>query len=152
MANWTTLTADDLNASSVAGKVAQIRTIATRKALPDPVPAAIALIVAELRGAIGFSGRYILDADATTLPASLHDLAIKKIVRDVSKAVSFPLTADEIADERTYESRLDKIRTGQWPVEKPDNPVATPAVQTSVVTPSITPRPRQFGRNIPGIY
>ena len=150
--NWTTLTADDLNASSVAGKVAQIRAIATRKTLPDPAPAAIALITGELRGAIGFSGRYVLDADTTTLPVSLQDLAVKKIVRELSKAVSFPLTADEIADERTYESRLDKIRTGQWPIEKPDNPVATPAVQTSVVTPLINPRPRQFGRDFPGAY
>ena len=152
MPAWSTLTADDLNASSVAGKVALIRATATRKSLPDPVPAAIALITGELRGAIGFSGRYLLDVDTTTLPPSLLDLAVKKIVRDLSKAVSFPLTADEAADERTYESRLDKIRTGSWPIETPANPVATPAVQTSVVTPIIKPRPRQFGRDFPGAY
>lgn len=147
MANWTTITVANLNASSVSGKVATIRQIATAKTMPDPAPAAIANITAELRGAIGFSGKYIVDQDATKLPNSILDLAIKKMVRDMSKTVNLPLSVDESADERTYEARLEKIRQGQWPIETADTPIAIPPVQASVVSPTITPRPRQFDRS-----
>jgi hypothetical protein len=96
---------------------------------------------------IGFSGKYIADQDTTALPGSLRDLAIKKIIRAMTVAVNLALTADEKDDERTYESRLDKIRQGQWPIELADNPVAVPVVQTSVVVPVTKPRPRQFTRD-----
>jgi hypothetical protein len=144
--NWTAIVLAHLNASSASGKVATIRTIAAAKSLPDPAPAAIANITAELRGAIGFSGKYLVDQDTTKIPHSLLDLAVKKMVRDCSKAVSLPLTDDEKTDERTYEARLDKIRLGQWPVETADTPVAVAPVQTSVVVPVTKSRPRQFSR------
>jgi hypothetical protein len=146
MSNWRPITADDLNAASVSGKVAVIRSIASGRSLPDPAQALIAAITQELRGAIGFSGKYRVDQDPTAIPSSLVDLAIKKIVREMSRAVNSLFTDDERADERTYESRLDKIRDGQWPIDPADNPVLVPQVQTSIVTPKIKPRHREFTR------
>ena len=144
MSNWRPIIADDLNAASVSGKVAIIRSIASGSSLPDPAPALITIIVQELRGAIGFSGKYQTDQDTTALPGSLVDLAIKKIVREMSRAVNLPLSEDEKADERTYEARLDKIRQGLWPIDPPDNPNLIAPVQTSTVGPKIQPRRRRF--------
>lgn len=148
MSNWRPIVLADLETSSVSGKVAQIRLIAAARSIGDPAPAAIANITQELRAVIGFSGRYQLDATVAALPAGLVDLAVKKIVRDMSRTVNLPLTADEQGDERTYESRLDKIRQGNWPIDRPDTAIATPSVQTSVVTPVTKPRcgRQQFSR------
>ena len=147
MPNWRPIVLSDLNAASVSGKVALIQSAAAARSLPDPAPAAIANVTLELRGAIGFSGKYSVDQDATALPASLLELAIAKIVRAMARAIDLPFSPDDTADERTYESRLDKIRLGQWPVETADNPVTTPPVQASVVVPLVKPRPcRQFTR------
>lgn len=146
MSNWTTVTATDLNAASVSGKLTIIRTIASNKSLPDPAPAAIDKVTKELLGAIGFSGKYALDQDTTKIPNSLLDLAIQKIVRACSRAVGSPWSEDERADERTYESRLDKIRRGDWPIETPDNPVAVKPVQSPIVVPKVGSRERQFKR------
>lgn len=146
MSNWRPIILNDLNAASVSGKVVIVRNAASARSLPDPAPAAIGNITQEMRAAIGFSGKYQVDQDGTALPAGLLDLAIKKIVREMVRAVNLPLTADEQSDERTYESRLDKIRLGQWPIDPADNPVLIPQVQTSIVTPAIRPRPRQFTR------
>jgi len=147
MSNWRPIVLGDLHAASVSGKVALVRSAASARSLPDPAPAAIANITLELRGAIGFSGKYAVDADTTALPGSLLDLAIKKIVRDMAKAVNLPLTEDEKTDERTYEARLEKIRAGDWPVENADTPIATKPVQNSVVVPLTKARPRQFDRS-----
>ena len=147
MAAWITLTPTDLDAASVAGKVARIRAIATAKALPDPAVAAIQRITDELRGLIGFSGKYQLDATPTSIPPSFRDIAALKIVRECSKSVSLPLTADEQADERTYEARLDKIRLGQWPVETPDNPIPAPQISTGPAVLLVGAQCRRFTRD-----
>lgn len=142
MPNWRPIITTDLLAAAVSGKVTIIRNASAARALPDPAPAPITNVTQELRAAIGFSGKYQLDQDTTALPNGLLDLAIKKIVREMTRAVSLPFTPDEQADERTYESRLDKIRLGQWPVDLPDNPSALPAVQSSTIAPRISPKRR----------
>ena len=144
MSNWATITIDNLNAASVSGKVGIIQNAAAARSLPDPAPAAIANVTQELRSVIGFSGKYTVDQDGTKLPNGLLDLAIKKIVREMTRAVQMPLTEDEKSDERTYEARLEKIRIGQWSIEPADNPVQVPQVQSSVLTPLIQPRRRRF--------
>jgi len=146
VSNWRPIVLNDLTAASVSGKVGIIRNAASGRSLPDPAPAAIAAVTQELRAAIGFSGKYDVDQDTTALPNGLLDLATKKIVREMVRAVNLPLTPDEQNDERVYEVRLGLMRTGQWPVERADNPIAVPPVQTSVVTPITKPRPREFHR------
>lgn len=148
MSNWRPIVLDDLNAAGTSGKVTIILSAATARALPDPSAAAIAAVTQELRAAIGFSGKYSVDQDVTALPSGLIDLAIGRIVRRMAKSVQLALTDDERNDERTYETRLDKIRQGLWPVEAADNPLPVPAVQGSVVLPVTQARPRQFDRSV----
>ena len=147
MSNWRPIVLNDLTAASVSGKVTIVRNAAAARSLPDPMPPAIALVTQELRAAIGFSGKYTVDQDPTALPSGLLDLGIKKVVREMTRAVNLPLNPDEQSDERTFESRLEKIRTGNWPIDPADNPVAVPQVQTSVVVPATKSRPRQFTRD-----
>lgn len=147
MSNWRPITTDDLNAASVSNKVTLIRNVATQRSLPDPAPAAILVVTQELRAMIGFSGKYAIDQNATAIPNGLLDLAIKKIVREMCKAVQYPLSKDEEADEKTYETRLDKLRSGQWPVDAPDNPIVSTQTTVGPAAQNLSSQHRRFTRH-----
>jgi len=140
MPNWTIIAPTALDEASIRGIVEKYRDEAAARSLPDPATL-IAQQVDELRACIGFSGKYQLDADTTKVPRGLLPLVVRKVIREMSRSLGVALSDDDRADDKFYESRLDLVRQGDWPVETSDNPVATPAVQTSVVTPSIAPKP-----------
>ena len=144
MSNWRPIVTGDLNAASVSGKVGIILAAAASRSLPDPSAAAIANVTLEIRSAIGFSGKYTVDQDTTALPNGLLDLAIKKIVREMTRAVDMPLSKDEETDESTYEKRLEKVRAGQWPVDPADIPLTTGQVTVGPAAQLIGSSHRRF--------
>jgi hypothetical protein len=147
--NWTAISLTNLTDGSVVGVVASLQAQATAAGQSDPWSRFAQQITDELRDSIGFSGKYVLDADGTKIPAGLLDLAVKKILREMSKSIQRPLSQDERDDEKLYQQRLDQIRLGNWPIKPPDNPLPanTPAVQDSVPVPAIARmRHRRFGR------
>ena len=144
MSNWRTILLSDLTAAAASGKVGIIQAAATARGLPDPAAAAITMVTQELRATIGFSGKYAVDQVSTSIPSGLLDLAIKKIVREMTRAVQMGLTPDEQADEKTYESRLDKIRMGQWPIDLPDTPIVTGQVTVGPSAQLLSSQRRRF--------
>ncbi len=128
MPNWFTPADTDLNDHKVAELVNALREEALGVGQTDPMPGIITEVVNELRAAIGFSGRYQLDAVETAIPNSLREMASKKIVRVLKGRLSQLLDKSEEADDEKYESRLKALTAGKWPVETPDNVIATPAV------------------------
>ena len=96
---------------------------------------------------MGFSGRYTIDVDSAKIPSGMKPLALRKIVREMSRTIGRELTEDDRTDEKTYESRLDAIREGRWPVEPPDNPASDPVVQNKTTRPAITVPDRYFSRD-----
>ncbi len=146
MPNWITLSASDLNDARAAKLVEALRTKALAVGQSDPVPRAVETVTAELRAAIGFSGRYVLDADATTVPASLKDLAAQRVIRAAKQRLLMAFTEAEQEDEKLYQRRLEQLTAGKWPVEKPDVAEAEVQTQAASAAPRITPRVRTFRR------
>ena len=141
MPAWTAITAADLNDHTVAELVAALRQEALAIGQTDPLPRIIVEVTNEIRGAIGFSGRYSVDADLTTVPNTLKEMAVKKITRTMKGRLQMPLLKDEEKDAATYESRLEALINFAWPVDKPDTALPSPLpTQTTAQVPAIQPK------------
>ncbi len=146
MSNWIIITLADLNERKVAELIDALRQEALGAGQTDPMLGLIPDVTGQLRAAIAFSGKYELDATVTTVPASLRELAVKKITREMKGRLNLPLSDDEIADAKIWESRLKALIDYAWPVDPPDTALATPATQTVAPSPRIKPKCRAFSR------
>lgn len=93
----------------------------------DPTTQVIADISAEILGAVGFSGRYTMDASQGLLvpdliPPNLKPFCVAKVVRLMRQRLEMDLKAAMIEDERTYQRVLSALRAGQYPVDATNNP------------------------------
>ena len=146
MANWFTISAGDLNDRKVAELVTALREEALAVGQTDPMPRIIADVTREIRDAIGFSGRYTLDANPASLPNGLKEIAVKKVVRDMKGRLQQALDKDEETDAEIYEARLKALVKGEWPVGEPDTPLSPVPVQTASASPRIKTKVRAFSR------
>lgn len=147
MANWFTISAGDLNDRKVAELVTALREEALAVGQTDPMPRIIADVTNEIRDAIGFSGRYTLDANPAALPNGLKEIAVKKVVRDMKGRLQQALDKDEETDAEIYEARLKALVKGEWPVGDPDTPLSPAPVQTASASPRIKTKVRAFSRD-----
>jgi hypothetical protein len=122
---WITLTVTALNDAKAATLISAVQTTSLASGQGDPIPALISQIVEELRGAIGFSGKYGVSETEGTIPPNLKDMAVQKIVRICKRRLEQTLNQDDRDDEASYQKRLDYIRRGEWPIDQPDDPLAT---------------------------
>jgi hypothetical protein len=119
---WINLTVGSLNDARAANLITAARTTVLATGQADPVPNLIAQVQAEIRGMIGFSGKYPLDADSSTsIPPNLKDLAVQKICREVKARLNLQMTEQDREDEKVYQARLLLISQGKWPIDAPDN-------------------------------
>jgi hypothetical protein len=146
MPNWFTISAGDLNDHKVAELVDALRQEALAAGQTDPMPRIIAEVTNEVRNAIAFSGRYVLDATTTAIPNGLKEIAVKKVVRVMKGRLQQALDKDEERDADTYESRLKALVKGEWPVDEADVPLNPLPVQGASASPRITPKCRRFTR------
>ncbi|MBX3736736.1 MAG: hypothetical protein KF715_08610 [Candidatus Didemnitutus sp.] len=143
---WIIITTDDLNDARVADLVTALREEALGVGQTDPAPRIIQTVVDEVRRCIAFCPNTPLDADAAKVPAGLKDMVVQKIVRTMKKRLLMALTDDESSDESLYQKRLEKLTVCEWPVDKPDTPIAIAPVVNPASTPAITPKDRQATR------
>jgi hypothetical protein len=147
MPRWITLSLTDLNEFKVAELVEALRTEALAEAQGDPMPGMIGDTARELRAAVAFSGKYKLDANPETIPASLRALGAKKVVRELKGRLEIALKKKEETDDDIYEKRLVALKDGKWPVEEPDTVLSPVDVQPdSSNSPRIIPKRRQATR------
>ena len=130
MSDWITLTLADLQEARVAKLIESLRTKALASGQADPMQGAVDKAVGELRAAIGFSGKYRLDATPGTIPPSLHDLAVQRVVRLLQGRLLMELSPEQVEDKRTYEKRLEQLNVGKWPIEQPAAVAASPVQST----------------------
>lgn len=139
MPNWITIILADLNDARVAELIAVVREEALAVGQGDPMPRRITTVTDELRNAIAYGGKP-LDANATTIPNGLKDLAVEKIFRGLKGRLLIALTDDEVRAEALYQKRLEQLTRGEWPVDVPD---------TAQETPPVTPVIGYFGSETP---
>ncbi len=124
MPAWQTLTTADLLNAGHKDIVEAASRRATALGQPDPVPALITAVVNEVRSCIGFRNANQVDSTAGTIAPNLANLCVLKIVRSLKKRLQIKLTDDEGIDEKTYQTRLNQLKEGEWPVDAPVTPVA----------------------------
>jgi hypothetical protein len=126
---WITIVQGDLEDAQAAAMVDALRTAALAEGQTDPMPRIIQDVVDQIRGAIGLCPATALDADTTRVPKTLKEKAVAKVCRQLKKRLMMGLTEDERAEETRWDSMLEKLATGKYPVDKTDNPISTPPVQ-----------------------
>lgn len=123
---WATIVENDLNNARAAGIILAAKTTVLATGQANPIPDLIAQVQAEVRGMVGFSGRYPLDADSdTSIPPNLKNMTVQKICREVFRRLNLPLTDQDRADEQDYERILNLIGEGKYPIGAPDNIATT---------------------------
>lgn len=141
MSNWTAITTDDLNDAKVAALVDALRSAALADGQTDPTPRVTQVVVDRIRRKIASCSTNRLDADETTIPRGLKDMAVDLILYELKGRLEIPLTEDERSQRRTHESDLDRIASCQDTVEQPDDGIDAP-VQDSGGSPSFSGRTR----------
>lgn len=124
---WIALAVADLQNSRSGPLVLGFTTTALATGQTDRVTPLISNTSEEILGAIGFSGKYTMDASYGTvtpnvIPPNLKDMAIEKVIRRLKQVLDMPLTAQESEDERTYNRTLALIREGRYPIDITNNP------------------------------
>ncbi len=129
MPNWIPITTDELNEASIAALITACSTAALEAGQPDRAPGLIQGVVTEIRTAIAGCPTRELDADTTTIPASLRDLAVDLIKARLKGALEMELTQDERDTVAWRRRQLKEIRACDFPIELPDT-AAEPEVQS----------------------
>src|SRR5262245_14632235 len=117
---WITLSNSDTWDAKAYQLILAVSTTCLNSGQTDPVPNLISSVVEELRGAIGYSGKYQVSSTASTIPPNLKDMAVQKVVRLGKRRLEQQLTIDERDEENVYQKRLGYIRAGDWPIDQPD--------------------------------
>jgi hypothetical protein len=118
---WIQIIEGDLNDARSAPVILAAQTTVLAQGQADPLPALIDKVTQEIRGVVGFSGKYNMDgASLTTVPLNLKDMAVSKIVRLAKQRLNMPWQPADTDDEKTYQARLNSLRDGRWPVDIPD--------------------------------
>lgn len=126
---WIAITIANLEDARVAEFITALREEALGQNQTDPSPRIIQDIVEEVRRCIAFCPSTPLDARTDAIPVGLKPLVVGKIVRTLKARLMIALTEDERTDERLYQKRLEQLTKCEWPVDKPDTPIADAPVE-----------------------
>lgn len=137
MSRWISITVEDLEDAKVAAMVDALRTAALQSGQTDPAPRRIQTVVDNIRRKIASCPQNQLDADTTTIPASLLDMAVDLILADLKGRLEIELTQDERDALARHTRDLDRIASCQDSVEQPDDAIDA-EVQSTAGTPSVT--------------
>ena len=147
MPSWINISSSDLSEARASKLVDAMATKALGASQPDPTPATISKVAQELRAAIAFSGRYQIDASIDSIPASLKDLAVERIIRLLKGRLMINLTDTEREEDRLYQKRLEQLTQGKWPVEIAGTPAPLSPVQAAGAAQVISTTTRRCTRS-----
>ena len=127
---WIALQSSDLDDARAVPLLNAARQNALNSGQADPTAVRIAAVTEEIRGAVGFSGKYQVSLTPGTIPPNLKDMAVQCCVRTLLGRLDgggSMLTENDQQQARIYEARLALIRDGRWPIDLPTDPDSAPA-------------------------
>lgn len=130
MANWTSITVDDLKAAGHGAIIDRAQTVAVGGV--DPVAEAIAESVARVRRAV--ARKNAVDADVAKVPNSLKALTVRMALYTLMRRIRMPLSDDDKAQRTDDGKDIEGIAAKAGLVETPDNPVETSPVPRNLGT------------------
>lgn len=139
MSRWIPITLADLEDAKVAKLVTALRTkaLATVPAQTDPSPRITQSVITDIRRKIASCASNRVDADETTIPASLLPLATDLIIFRLKNRLEIELTQDERDNRSAHEATLNRIAACTDVIDQPDTP-ATPLVEAVSGAPSMS--------------
>lgn len=146
MPRWISITVADLEDAKVAALVTALRERALGAGQTDPTPRVVQGVVDEIRRKIGSWAKNKVDADETTIPAGLRDMAVDLVLERMKGRLEIALEDDERRRVDRHVRNLDRIASGQDAVEQPDEAIEAP-VQSTAGTPSVTGGRNQLRRD-----
>lgn len=128
--SWITLTESNL-ATYQAGKLVDaMKTKALAEGQENPLPEAVRIVAAKIRGAIK-AGGYSCDRNSAKIPAELERDALALIVAVTKPRLSLELKDDEKTANLKALELLDKIAAGNFAVSVPENAESPSTTQNS---------------------
>jgi hypothetical protein len=142
MSRWIPITIDTLHEAKVAALVDALSSSAKADGQADRAPGIIQGVVNYVRRKVESNRANRIDADETTIPTGVRDIAVDIILARLKNALEMSLTQDERTALDRAESNLNRIAAGDDVVEQPDT-VGEPAAQSTAGTPSFAGRTRR---------
>jgi phage gp36-like protein len=131
---WITITTDHLRDTKASALVDAYQSAALGDTQTDPVPRAIEKVCDRIRAEIQSSGKYQVSATPHSLPPSLVELAGNLIAWRMQGRLNvlnaLPVTDQDKIDHNEDIAYLKRIAEGKVTIEVPDDPIATPEVQS----------------------
>jgi hypothetical protein len=145
MSNWISITKDTLYDAKVAALIDACDTAAVAVSQQSTGRAAglIQGVVDHVRRKVASCRFNNLDADVTTVPQGLRDVAVDIIIARLKTALELELTQDERENIARRERDLNRVADGTDVVDQPDNPIPAP-MEPTVAPPSFGHRRRHF--------
>jgi hypothetical protein len=142
MSRWIQITGETLREAKIASLVEALSASALAEGQPERAAGIIGGVVAQVRRKIASCAGNRTDADETTIPASLRDLAVDLVIARLKNALEEPLTDAERDAVALAERELNRIAAGLDAIEQPDDAVE-PEVEATSGTPSFSGRARR---------
>lgn len=128
--SWIKITEENL-ATYQAGKLVDaMKTKALGDNQQNPIPEAIRVVTAKIRGAIA-AGGYTLDKNVSLIPSELERDAFALVVAVAKPRLNLDLKDDEKTANLKALELLDKIAAGDYDVSMPDSPESQQSAQNS---------------------
>lgn len=148
MSNWLSITKATLNEASIAALIDACDSAALGDNQANRAAGIIQGRIDHIRRKIASNRRNLLDADLTTIPKGLRDLAVDLIIARLKTALTIELSKDESEAVARHERDLNRIASAEDVVDQPDTAIAAP-MEPGVGSPSFGTRgvnqpPRNF--------
>lgn len=131
MPNWIPITIETLYEAKVAALIDACDSAALGSGQANRAAGIIQGVVEEVRNSVSKCPNNQVDADTTTIPKGLRNLAVTLIIASLKNSIEQPLTDDEARDVKYRRDQLSEIEVCKGPsIDQPDTPVA-PDVQQS---------------------
>lgn len=140
---WIQITEADLLKTKMAPLLSALRSAALDPSQDDPVEAITADVIVRVRNKVSTCATNKVDANTSTIPASLKSLACRMIIREAKGRLELDLTEDERRERDIDERELTAVSRCDLVVDQADIPEA-PKVQAVQPGPTISARRRRF--------
>jgi hypothetical protein len=142
---WSAITKGWLHEARVAALVDACDSAAKASGQANRAAGIIAGVVAEIRNAVASADGNQVDADTTTIPDGLRDLAVDLIIARLKGTLEIALTQDERDTVDWRRRQLNQVAAGTLQVDAPGTAIA-PEVQGGAL-PSFGERSLNFKRS-----
>jgi hypothetical protein len=120
---WIAITKSSLYEARVAALIDACDTAAKADGQDDRSSGIIQGIVNEVRAAVASHKNNDVDADTTTIPESLRDLAVDMIIARLKGSLEMELTKDESENLGYRRAQLKSVAAGDLAVDQPANAI-----------------------------